>query len=126
MTQMSKRRDSTSRKSARCACLAELLDDRLFKALGDPRRIAILARVAESPQPCTVSAAASCCPTDISVVSRHLAILRDAGILGAEKRGREVYYSVRCPELVAALRALADGIEQCCAPKQRKVKEDKT
>lgn len=115
---MSKRSPLTSRKQARCARLAELLDDRLFKALGDPRRIAILARVAESAKPCTVSETASCCPTDFSVVSRHLAILRDAKILSAEKRGREVYYSVRCPELVATLRALADGIEQCCAPKE--------
>ena len=65
---------------------------------------------------CTVSEAAECCPVNISVVSRHLAMLRDAGILHAQKRGREVYYSVRYPELAATLRAIADAIEACCPP----------
>jgi len=117
VTQMSKRRGRRSEDPPGCSCIGKLLDDRLFKALGAPRRIAILVRVAESPKPCRVSEVASCCPTDISVVSRHLGLLRDAGILAAEKRGREVYYSVRCSELAATLRALADGIEQCCATK---------
>ena len=111
-------------RAARCrACIVDLLNDRLFKALGDPRRIAILARVAESKKPCTVSEVASCCPTDVSVVSRHLAILRDAEILVAEKRGREVYYCVRCSELAATLRALADAIERCAIAGTGKAKE---
>lgn len=52
-----------------------------------------------------------CCPVDISVVSRHLGILRDAGILEARKRGREVYYRVRIDQLTALLRNLADALE---------------
>ena len=57
---------------------------------------------------------AECCPVDISVVSRHLAILREAGILAARKQGKEVLYSVRSTELVSTLRELADAIEGCC------------
>jgi len=57
---------------------------------------------------------AECCPVNVSVVSRHLALLRDAGILAAERRGKEVYYSVRYPQLVATLRAIANAIEACC------------
>ena len=126
VTQMSKRRAAQSGDPPGCSCIGELLDDRMFKALGDPRRIAILVRVAESSRPCRVSEVASCCPTDISVVSRHLGLLRDAGILAAEKRGREVYYSVRCSELATALRAIADGIEQCCTTQGRKAKGDES
>jgi DNA-binding transcriptional ArsR family regulator len=57
---------------------------------------------------------ACCTPIDISVVSRHLATLRDAGVLSSEKRGKEVYYTVRGNALVESLRAIANEIEECC------------
>lgn len=94
-----------------CGDLLQLLEPRFFKALGDPRRVAILARLLELGGPATVSEIAACCPTDLSVVSRHLAILRDAGILEAQKSGKEVYYEVRGVELVKTLRVLADAVE---------------
>jgi len=97
-----------------CPQIAELIPPGLFKALSDPNRIAIVARLAESCCPRTVSELSTCCPVDVSVVSRHLAILRDAGVVQARKRGREVFYAVRIPSLVAALRALADGLQACC------------
>jgi hypothetical protein len=46
-------------------------------------------------------------------------MLREAGILKAEKHGKEVYYSVPYEELVATLRQLADAIEGCCLGKNR-------
>lgn len=56
--------------------------------------------------------------------SRHLAILRDAGIVSAERRGKEVYYSICAPSLVETLRSLADAIEACCpAPGKRREKK---
>lgn len=85
-----------------------------FKALSDPNRLAILARLAGQAEEQTVSEVASCCPVNISVVSRHLRTLKDAGIVEAEKRGKEVFYRVRVRDLVAALRGLADAIEACC------------
>ena len=94
--------------------LADVLSPRLFKALCDPNRLAMLARLAHSCAPCTVSQIAECCPIDLSVVSRHLAQLREAGILHAERRGKEVRYSLRTRELVQTLRAIADAIERCC------------
>jgi ArsR family transcriptional regulator len=69
-------------------------------------------------RPCTVTKVAECCPTDISVVSRHLAVLRQAGVLAAEKRGKEVYYWLRSGELAETLRAIADTIECCCPPRR--------
>ncbi len=109
-----------------CPEIEELLNARFFKALCDPSRIGILARLARCTGPCTVSEIASCCPTNVSVVSRHLATLRDAGMLEAQKRGKEVYYSVRYPELAATLRAMADAIEGCCPERCTPTEEPRT
>ncbi|MCK6483189.1 MAG: winged helix-turn-helix transcriptional regulator [Phycisphaerae bacterium] len=112
----SPRRSPSRRRAAAtcCAPLDALLDPRLFRALGDPTRIALLVRLARCRGPCSVGEAAACCAVDLSVVSRHLALLHDAGVLSARKKGRTVLYSVRYGELCRALRALADSIEACC------------
>ena len=52
----------------------------------------------------------------MSVVSRHLAILKDAGVIDAEKRGKAVYYAVRYERLADTFRAIAGAIESCCPP----------
>jgi len=96
-----------------CVDLCRLLPPKLFKALCDPNRVAILSHLARATS-CTVSEVAECCPINLSVVSRHLAQLREAGILRAVKRGKEVHYSVCTDELVRTLRAIADAVEQCC------------
>jgi ArsR family transcriptional regulator len=113
--QMSKISD-IRRPPSCCPQVEDLLDPAFFRALGDPNRIAILAHMARCAEPCSVSRMAECCPVDLSVVSRHLAVLRDAGILEARKQGRKVLYSVRHPELVRTLRSMADAIEACCRP----------
>lgn len=100
-----------------CCGLSDALNPLLFKALCEPMRIGLLVRLSQMPQPATVSQIASCCPIDLSVVSRHLAVLRDCGILKAEKRGKEVWYSVRYYELAAKLREMADALDACC-PKE--------
>jgi DNA-binding transcriptional ArsR family regulator len=97
-----------------CCDIQNLLSPTLFRALADPRRIGLLAHLAQCEGPKTVSALAEVTDIDLSVVSRHLAMLRDAGILKAEKRGKEVLYQVRYGELASTLRAMADAIEACC------------
>jgi len=94
--------------------LPSLLPLELFKALGDPNRLAILAGLATGGSAQTVSEVAARCPVDISVVSRHLKILKQGGVLDAEKRGKEVLYRVRVPYLVNLLRDLASALEVCC------------
>ena len=118
---MSKKRPARQKKPT-VTSLAQALPAELFKALADPRRVAILVRVATSNEPCCVGEVAACCPTDFSVVSRHLAQLRDAGILTAVKRGRQVYYSVQGADLAASLRAVADALDRCDPPRRRKSK----
>ena len=53
---------------------------------------------------------------DVSTVSKHLAVLREAGIVQDEKRGNQVFYTLRCPCVLtffecveAVLRANVEG-----------------
>ena len=86
----------------------------VFKALADPSRMAILARLAPLPHGVPVSEVAACCPVDLSVVSRHLKLLREAGLVAAERRGRQVLYRAQIDDLVTLLRQVADALERCC------------
>lgn len=96
--------------------LGALFKPGFYKALADPTRIALLAWLARQPSPRTVGEVANsgCCNVDLSVVSRHLGVLRDAGILDSARRGKEVLYRVHTEVLVDTLRGLADAIETCC------------
>ncbi|WFR73178.1 metalloregulator ArsR/SmtB family transcription factor [Prescottella defluvii] len=68
---------------------------RMFKALADPVRLRLLSLVASHP-------GGEACVCDISdsfdlsqpTISHHLKVLREAGLLDAERRGTWVYYSV--------------------------------
>ena len=109
-----------------CSGLASLLSPKLFKALSDPMRLSLLVRLAEQREPCTVGKVAEGSGIDMSVASRHLALLRDAGIIRCEKQGKEVWCAVQTSFVAKVLRDLADALEACCpttlgalAPKAR-------
>lgn len=106
----------TSKSSTSCCSdMESLFPPGFFKALGDRNRVALMARLATCCDAKTVSELSDCCPTDLSVVSRHLATLREAGIVESEKRGREVFYRLRYDQVAKSLRQMADAIEECCA-----------
>ena len=96
--------------------LEAALDPELFKALGDPNRAILVAHLGEEGGSSTVTEASECCPVDVSVVSRHLRTLRDAGVVTAEKEGREVHYRVEHRELARRLREIANALDDCCPP----------
>lgn len=115
MTQVSKRLPKTPRQAAkRAGPLDSLLDPELFRALGDPTRVRLLACLAKCGRACGVGEVAECCSVDLSVVSRHLSLLADAGVLAPKKEGRSVSYALRATDLSTRLRALADAIDACC------------
>ena len=103
-------------------CIAALernLRPELFRVLADPTRLGLLGRLILCSEPSTVGELGDCCGVHISGVSRHLAALREAGVVHAERRGREVLYRPDCAVLVESLRGLADAIEDCrasCCP----------
>jgi ArsR family transcriptional regulator len=53
----------------------------------------------------------NCCSVDASVVSRHLKVLKQEGIVTLEKNGRERTYSLNREYVANSLRLLADKIE---------------
>ena len=105
MTQINKYRPTSPKQAARRAGrIDQALDVELFKALSDPTRVRLLACLAKCGRVCSVTEVAECCSVDFSVVSRHLAMLADAGVLESDKQGRTVFYQVRYERLGAALR----------------------
>lgn len=73
----------------------------MCKALNDPKRVLILMLLAESPQ--TVSELVATIGATQANVSQHLAVLRDRGIIEAQRDGSNVRYRLRYPEVVEAL-----------------------
>ena len=80
---------------------AKVLAD-TFKALADPTRVAIVNRLSSTDAVCV------CDLTDAfelsqPTISHHLRILREAGLVEAERRGTWAYYRL-APDTIAALR----------------------
>ena len=78
---------------------------RLFHALADPTRRAILTRLAEGPAPVTALAT----PTGLRLptVMRHLSVLEEAGLIATAKDGR-VRSCAIVPEALAPVRTWLD------------------
>ncbi len=80
----------------------------LFAALADPTRLALLRRLADGqPRPIVALAAGSALTRQ--AVSKHLAVLRDAGLVARRPSGRETLYALR-PERLAEARAWLDEV----------------
>ncbi len=80
-------------------CLREA---EIFKALGHPTRLWIVKQLADGEEHCVcefVEAVGVQFPT----ISRHLTILKQAGILESDKRGQSVYYRLSCPCIIDTL-----------------------
>lgn len=60
--------------------------DRLFHALGDPTRRAIVDRLSRGP--CSVTHLAAPLAISVTAVAQHLRVLEDSGLAHSEKAGR--------------------------------------
>jgi len=67
---------------------------RIMKALAHPTRLFIVDRLATREY--CVKELASMVGCDMSTMSKHLSILRNAGIVEDEKRGTCIYFTLRC------------------------------
>ncbi|HLJ82779.1 MAG TPA: metalloregulator ArsR/SmtB family transcription factor [Candidatus Eremiobacteraceae bacterium] len=75
----------------------------LFKALGDPHRLAILATLARAQDEVCVCDFTAGLPLEQPTVSHHLRLLREAGLVRSQRRGTWVYYRL-APGVIARLR----------------------
>ncbi len=71
----------------------------IIKALAHPSRLAI-AEALQGGERC-VCDLRDLVGADLSTVSKHLTVMREAGLLEMEKRGLNVFYRLRCPCLLS-------------------------
>ncbi|WNB91475.1 metalloregulator ArsR/SmtB family transcription factor [Bacillus sp. NEB1478] len=85
----------------------------LFQALGDPVRQDLVLVLAETEK-MNVTDIANASPMSRPTVSHHLKILREAGIVGTEKKGKEIFYFLTLDQTVLQLKQLINIIEDEC------------
>ncbi len=78
---------------------------RVLKAMAHPSRLLIVDELARSPR--CVNELTEMVGADMSTVSKHLTVLKNAGLVADEKRGAMVYYRLLCP----CLRNLFDCVD---------------
>jgi len=83
----------------------------LLKALGEFNRLSLVYELCQCQVPQNVMCLCNCCSVDTSVVSRHLKLLNQVGVLMVERNGRERSYSLNREYVANRLRVLADKIE---------------
>lgn len=80
-----------------------------FKALADPTRRAIVQLLRDGPK--TSGDIADRFPTAWATISRHLATLRDAGLILSEKRGQQVIYELNTTVLDDLAQHILDWVK---------------
>ena len=97
--------------------LDAIVESRLFRALCEPARIDILKLLTINGRS-DIGTIAGRSPQDRSVVSRHLAQLREAGFVRREKVGRNVFFEMDGPAVVAQLEDVLERFRKliplCC------------
>jgi len=103
-----------AKRLAKCEARAKVI-----KALAHPARLLIVEELAEHEERC-VCELTDLVGTDMSTVSRHLAQLRDAGIVEVEKRGQMAFYRNRVKCLLEFFDCI-ESVLRCNAENQREL-----
>ena len=91
-----------------------------LKALSDPRRLLLVLLLAEGPR--TVRELTDAAGMSQTLVSHHLAPLREQGLVTITPKGRSNVYALCCEALAGPVKALAtiaaltpEGADACCS-----------
>ena len=87
-----------------------ILQAEVLKTLANPRRIEILHALARGP--IEVGRLAKLIGASQPNVSQHLAVLRGAGVVDAERDGREVRYRLADPDVMVACGLMRSVLER--------------
>ncbi len=68
---------------------------KIIKAMAHPSRLFIIEEL--SKRECCVNELTAMIGADTSTVSKHLSVLKNAGLVADEKRGNSIFYTLRCP-----------------------------
>jgi ArsR family transcriptional regulator len=83
---------------------------RVFKSLAHPSRRFILEQLIDGER--CVYELTDMTGADMSTVSKHLSVLKSAGVIQDEKRGLQVYSSLKTPYIVRCLDCGAEYLKQ--------------
>jgi ArsR family transcriptional regulator len=81
----------------------------VFKALAHPARLFMVEQISEGEK--CVCELVKMLGLDTSTVSKHLTVLRNAGVLADEKRGNNVYFRIRMECVVGFFSCVRGALE---------------
>jgi len=79
---------------------------KIIKALAHPSRLIIVDALTDGEK--CVCELRQLVGSDMSTVSKHLSVMKEAGIVDDRKVGQQVFYSLRCPCIVSFLGCVED------------------
>lgn len=106
--------DSRTTDSSIIDELVNDFDSKFFKTLSEPVRLEILKFLMLNGRS-DIGTIAEHMPQDRSVVSRHLNLMHEAGILNCEKETRHMFYEINGQVFVDKLEKITSQIRQCMA-----------
>ena len=95
----------TAKTQARLKAQAKIL-----KALAHPTRLLLIEELARQTK--CVCELRDVAELDMSTVSKHLSVLRNAGIVEDEKRGLQVFYSLKTPCVLNFFQCV-ESVQKC-------------
>ncbi|MHC4605661.1 MAG: ArsR/SmtB family transcription factor [Planctomycetota bacterium] len=94
----------------------------ILKALAHRSRLFIVSRLSSGER--CVAEIADMIDADVSTASKHLSILKAAGIIGDEKRGAQVYYTLKVPCVLGFLECV-ESVMKSSAREMRRLYSSK-
>lgn len=91
----------------------------VLKALAHPTRLYIIEELSKGEQ--CVCKFVEAIKADFSTVSKHLTVLRNAGLVTDEKRGQMVYYRLRMRCLPAFINCIGKEVAETAAVRSRMI-----
>lgn len=92
---------------------------KIIKALAHPARLLIVDELSTAGERC-VCELTEMIGSDISTVSRHLAVLKGAGLVEDEKRGQMVFYRLRM-KCIPSFFGCIESVMECNAKSQQEL-----
>jgi ArsR family transcriptional regulator len=83
---------------------------RIIKAMAHPTRLWMLEKL--SGGECCVCKFVDAIDADFSTISKHLSVLKQAGIVEDEKRGKQVFYRLKVPCVMNFISCIESVIEE--------------
>jgi ArsR family transcriptional regulator len=82
----------------------------IVKALAHPTRLFIVQELSKGER--CVCELREQIGADLSTVSKHLSVLKNAGLVQDDKRGLQVYYRLRCPCILSFFSCIENVLQE--------------